>query len=120
MAQGLLVCTSLVSPSVDSFKPGELENIPEEIDLTSFMPGDTGTQEKMVLSSLRSGYYLACCRAIFFPTSISAVKYLLHYAEKVNKTNKYIDILRKACVTGTLNQMLHQLTVVCSIKVTTS
>ena len=34
-------------PSVDSFKPGELENILEEIDLTSFMPGNIITQEKV-------------------------------------------------------------------------
>lgn len=103
--QGLLVCTSLFSPSVDSFKPGELENIPEEIDLTSFIPGDTVPQEKIVLSSLRSGCYLACGRAIFILTNTIAVKYLLHYVEKVNKTNKYLDILSKACLTGTLNRM---------------
>lgn len=50
MTRGLLACASLFPPSVDSFKPGELDeiqNVPDEIDLTSFMPADTITQEKL-------------------------------------------------------------------------
>lgn len=36
--------------------------------------------------------FLDCFRALLILTKTIAVKYLLHYVAKINKTNKYINI----------------------------